>query len=222
MAGVDYLVLSLIMLLGQFSPGPDMLLLLRNSLAHPRRAGIFTVLGIAAGLCVHCTLALTGLGVAIRNSATAHALLLTLGGLWLGWLGVKLLLSLRVGAGAEAAAAAAEATADGRRTRAPLGDRAAFLQGLLTNLMNAKAVIFLASVLVSWMGPEPTLARKTGFFLIITGQALLFWSLFVMVLQHPRVERMYHRIERRLNAAFGVALLLLAARALAEGMTPLL
>lgn len=206
---MDYLKLSLIMLLGQFSPGPDMLLLLRNSLAHPRRAGIFTVFGIAAGLCVHTTLALAGLAVVIEKSPKLYAALLTAGGLWLAWLAGKLLFSLR-----QSAPAPETTFVSATGGRRPLGDKAAFLQGLLTNLTNPKAVIFLASVLVSWIGPEPSFARKAGFFLIIVGQALVFWSLFVHVLQHPRAERLYLRAERPINAAFGLGLMAIALRAL--------
>ena len=40
---MPYLSFAVILLLAQFSPGPDMLLLLKNAVNHPLRAGLWTV-----------------------------------------------------------------------------------------------------------------------------------------------------------------------------------
>ena len=50
------------MLLGQFSPGPDFLLILKNALNHGRKAAFFSAAGISLGLIIHTTLAIAGLG----------------------------------------------------------------------------------------------------------------------------------------------------------------
>jgi threonine/homoserine/homoserine lactone efflux protein len=56
--------------------------------------------------------------------------------------------------------------------------------------------------------------RKVGFWLIVVGQALVFWSLFVWLLQRPAVQRAYLGAERVWNGGFGLALGLVAVRAL--------
>src|SRR4026208_383720 len=91
---MDYLAFAFVMLVAQFSPGPDMLLLLKNAVNHPLRAGLWTVAGIALGLTVHTTLALTGLSIISRDSATAARILNLCGGLYLGWLSFQLLASV--------------------------------------------------------------------------------------------------------------------------------
>ena len=58
------------MLLGQFSPGPDFLLILKNALNHGRRAAFFSAAGISLGLMIHTTLAVAGLGFLFHNSET--------------------------------------------------------------------------------------------------------------------------------------------------------
>lgn len=201
-AGVDYLAFSLWMLAAQFSPGPDMLLLIRNSLAHPARAGLFTVLGIAAGLTVHLTAVFTGLALAVRNSPAWFSGLMLVGGVWLIWLGLQVIRSRP-----------APVTAMGPVRRLPLGDGAAFLQGLLTNLTNLKAILFLATVMLAWLGENDGWSRKGAAAAIILGQALLFWSLFVLALQHPVVRRGWHRTARPLHLIFGLGLILLGAGA---------
>lgn len=207
---MDYFFFSLLMLAAQFSPGPDMLLLMRNALAHPLRAGLWTVVGIAAGLCVHLAAVLTGLTLAVKESRVLFPALLLAGGGWLGWLGVGLLRARPGGVAAE-----------GGDSRVPLGAGAAFLQGLLTNLTNAKAVLFLATVVLAWLGPAPGLGRRVAAGGIIVGQALLFWSLFVLALQHPGVRRVWLRCVRPLHFVFGAGLILLGLSALRDGWTGL-
>ena len=59
-----------VMALGQFSPGPDMILLTRTALAEGAKAGAWMALGIATGLTVHTSIAVAGLAVAFQQSAT--------------------------------------------------------------------------------------------------------------------------------------------------------
>ena len=197
---VDYLAFSLLMLLAQFSPGPDMLLLIRNSLAHPLRAGLWTVAGIAAGLSVHLTAVLTGLALAVKESRVLFPALLLTGGAWLSWMALQLIRTRPEPPDAS--------TGD---QRLPLSDRAAFLQGLLTNLTNAKAVL-------AWLGTAPTASRKAAAAAIILCQALLFWGLFVLALQHPVVRRGWHRTARPLHLLFGIGLLALGLNAIRDGI----
>ena len=201
---MDYAAFALVMLLGQFSPGPDMLLLMRNAMSLPLRTALCTVFGIAAGLLIHTTLAVGGVAVALQRSPVAARALAIAGGLYLGWLAIQLLRS---------AWRPAPAATDPEKA-APLSPRAAFLQGFLTNLLNPKAVFFLVGVLATMLGPEPPLARRLIFCAIVVGQALVFWSLFVRLLQAAPVRRAYLAAERGWNAAFGLALAAVAIRAL--------
>jgi threonine efflux protein len=205
---VDYLTFALVMLLAQFSPGPDMLLLLKNAVNHPLQAGLWTVVGIVAGLTVHTTLALTGVSLIIRTSSVAAGVLNVCGGLYLGWLAFHLLRSVWKSRGA----GELKGTTDGTMT--PLPARDAFLQGLITNLLNPKAALFLLGVLAACAGPDSTLLHKLGYAAIILGQALVFWSLFVWLLQRGPVRRLYLNSQRLLNLFFGLGLATLAVMAL--------
>jgi threonine efflux protein len=202
---MEYLGFALVMLMAQFSPGPDMLLLLKNAVNHPLRAGLCTVLGIVCGLTVHTTLALTGVTVIFQQSPAAARLLSAAGGLYLLWLAVKLLRSALPKPAATTPASAGEQ---------PLSDRAAFLQGLLTNLLNVKAVLFLLSFTAAALKTDASPARAAIIAAIVLGQALVFWMLFVWLLKHPGIAARYRHAERPLNLLFGLGLLLLAAGAL--------
>ncbi len=189
------------MLAAQFSPGPDMMMLLKNAVTHPLRAGLFTVLGIAAGLCVHLTAILLGLAVVFQTYPMAARVLGIGGGLYLAWLSWQLLRSVLRAPDAEQKAA----RANGPET--PLPDRAAFAQGMITNLLNPKAILFLLGVLSPALQEDSGAARKLAFAGIIIGQALVFWSLFVWLLKRRTVRDLYLAAERPLNLAFGLGLL---------------
>ena len=88
---LDLLGFAGMMLLAQFSPGPDMLLLTRTSLSEGAKSGVLMSLGIATGLAVHATLALGGLVLIIQQNE-----LLRLGIKWfavcyLGWIAWSLI-----------------------------------------------------------------------------------------------------------------------------------
>lgn len=205
---MDYWQISLAMLGAQFSPGPDMLLLIRNALSLPLRAALLTVAGIAAGLCVHSFCVIAGLAAVMRQKPEVERTVSVLGGLYLGWLGVKLLRSVFQ------QSIPADPEPDDAGSAREDSPHSAFMQGLLTNLLNPKAAVFILGFVATNLGPSPGPGRQAAFFGIIVGQALVFWSLFVLLLQRPGVVRIYQRSERGLNLVFGVLLLLLAGRAL--------
>jgi threonine efflux protein len=196
---------ALTMLAAQFSPGPDMLLLVQSSVQHSLRAGLWIVLGIVCGLAIHCTLAGLGLTALLQGHPWFFRSMMLLGGMYLGWLALKLLSSLRQ---------RPTATAETNPTSNSLSDRAAFLRGFITNLTNVKAMLFLASFLAAGLRDDSSTERKTILIAIILVQALVGWSLFVWLLQRPAIRSWYQRAERFLNATFGILLLLIALQLL--------
>ncbi|MEZ5303036.1 MAG: LysE family transporter [Verrucomicrobiales bacterium] len=87
----DYLLFAGILVVGQFTPGPDLLLITRNALA-AERAGpaLATALGVCAGLVAHTAAAFGGLGLAVQAMPDLQAALSVAGALYLAYLGVQL------------------------------------------------------------------------------------------------------------------------------------
>ena len=125
-------------LLLNLTPGADMLFIVSRSAARGARAGAAAALGVGAGCLVHVTAAAAGLSALIAASATAFAVVKWLGAVYLVWLGAGLLRARRAGAVpvVEGAARAPEQTL-----------RAVFLQGMLTNVLNPKIVLFFLAFL---------------------------------------------------------------------------
>lgn len=194
---------SLTMLAAQFSPGPDMLLLLKAAVNHPLRGGLFIVLGIVAGLSIHCAVAALGLSAIIQANPVAFQIMMICGAIYLSWIAYKLFRSLR------SEPAEPLLTSNGGHE---ISDGGAFLQGFLTNITNAKAFLFLTSFIASGLRDDPGPGRKWLLIGIIIGQALVGWSLFLWLLKRPLLRHGYLKLERPLNAVFAVLLLAIASQ----------
>lgn len=73
-------------------PGPDILLVLTESITRGKEKGIALSMGLCSGVLLHTLAAATGLSLLIQNSATAFQVLKYLGALYLfylAWLALK-------------------------------------------------------------------------------------------------------------------------------------
>lgn len=196
-----------VMALGQFSPGPDMLWLTRVALRDGRRAGILTALGIACGLAVHATLALTGLALLLhRHAGLRLAFTLAAAG-YLAWLAWRI------------ARAPGTATAGGVAPAKPVSRP--FLRGLGCNLANPKAALFIAAVCTPFLesaGRPPWFAA--ALWCIIVFQGAILWSLWATVLQLRGARTLYQHHARHIDIAFAATLAVVAAWLLLGSVFP--
>jgi threonine efflux protein len=181
---------AVVMAIGQFSPGPDMLWLTRVALRDGRRAGIRTAIGIACGLAVHATLALTGLALLLHRHASLRMAFALAAAGYLGWLAIRILREPGVVADGGAAA----------RPGRP------FLRGLLCNLANPKVAIFIAAVSTPFLESARSPWLALGLWIIIVFQGGALWVLWANFLQIQRVRKIYHAQARRIDLAFAITL----------------
>jgi threonine/homoserine/homoserine lactone efflux protein len=203
---LDYCYFAFLMLVGQLSPGPDMLLILKNSFNHNLRAALFTIAGIISGIIIHTTIALTGLTFLFKESGTFYQVFKYGGALYLSYLGIKLLLSVR----------AKRVTSDDARpigSSAPLADRSAFLQGFITNLLNPKVIIIISSILLMFLDAGSSPAERFTYAAILVIEGSTVWILFALLLQTKAAKSQFLRWQNPINTLFGLLLLALAIRA---------
>jgi threonine/homoserine/homoserine lactone efflux protein len=142
------------------TPGPDTALTVRNTLLGGRRSGVLTAAGVGAGQACWTLAASAGVVALLQASEPAFLALRLAGAAYLVFLGVQALAgALRGGPGPVVAGP------DGG-----LAGRAAFRQGLISNLGNPKMAVFFTSLL-------PQFGGASFFGLLLFG--LLFCSMTV-------------------------------------------
>lgn len=143
----NYLAFLGIALVVITTPGPDTALTIRNTLIAGARGGIFTAIGVSAGLMIWALAASAGVVGVLVASAPVFEALRYAGAAYLIWVGVQSLLSaLRP--------AIAAPTTSGPDNRRRLGALGAFRQGLINDLANPKIAAFFASLFPQFVPAE--------------------------------------------------------------------
>lgn len=151
------------------TPGLDTFYILARSSGEGRIAGMGAVLGINAGCLVHTMAAIVGLSAILMTWALAFTVLKYVGVAYLCWTGARMLMKRKI---------AQTATVTSGK-----GFRSAFLQGLLTNVLNPKVALFYLAFLppfVSLHEPRAQLGLLVlGLSFMGTG---LCWSMILAML----------------------------------------
>jgi threonine/homoserine/homoserine lactone efflux protein len=204
---MDVVGFALLAAILTMSPGQDTVLVLRNATAAGAAAGVATTAGVCSGLFFHAALSALGVSALLAASESAFRALRWLGGAYVVWLGLQSLLRAR--------RARRLALAPGRGAAA----RSAYVQGLLSNLLNANTAVFYLALLPQFaVLPETVLTDSL--LLAALHFAMAFAWLSGVSLVADRARRLLARpsVLRGVDAVAGVALVGFGLRlALARG-----
>lgn len=88
----EFLVIYSIFLLGAITPGPDFIMIVRNSTGYGSKVGFKTVLGVCVGCFITLSYILIGVGVIFNEVPILKEIIKYVGAMYLFYLGVKSLL----------------------------------------------------------------------------------------------------------------------------------
>jgi threonine/homoserine/homoserine lactone efflux protein len=181
------------------TPGPDMVLVLRNGALGGTGAAWHTGLGCCTGIAVHAGAAVLGLSALLAASATAFTVVKLVGAAYLVWLGLTALRHSR---------------RPGEPSHGPpVPSGGHYRQGLLTNLTNPKiALLFLTLLPQIIAADEPRVATSAvlaGVFLVI---AVLWWRVFSLAIGGLGGLLSRPRVRTALDGLTGVVLIGLGVR----------
>jgi RhtB (resistance to homoserine/threonine) family protein len=192
------------------APGPDFMLVMRNTVRGGRRAGWVTACGTLSGLTVWALAAALGLSALLRVSHVAYNVLRFCGAAYLIWLGATSLGNFRR-KGTDRAGRAPDIAALGQ---APSRPGRAYLNGMLSNLLNPKISVFFMAFLPAFV---PAGASASQFSLVLGAWFIAETGLWLAVvawladrgvrwLRRPRVQRWLERITGIVLIGFGLRL----------------
>ena len=186
------------------APGPDMFYVITRGMAHGRRAGIVSAIGVVCGILVHTTAAALGLTLILQTSAVAFLFVKYIGAAYLLYLGIK---------------AWRDKSTFSLQSPAPVIDsRALFWQGVLSNVLNPKIAIFFLAFLPQFVDKR---SDHITLQMLILGLTFAFFGLcFLLVVgyssgviggwltRQPQYAQFFQRLAGGILIALGIRLAL--------------
>jgi len=152
-------------------PGPDMILLLQTGARQGKGAALATAVGLALARGCHVALAALGLAALFKAAPwTFDAVRLT-GSVYLLWIGIQCLRTRLL-----------PTLADANTVEEKPRYRQAIQRGLLTNLLNPKALLFCSVLLPQFIEPQagPVLGQFAALGVVLVAVGLLFDSAYAL------------------------------------------
>ena len=188
------------------TPGQDTALVVKNTLAGRRRAGVATALGVSTGQLAWALATSAGLAAVLVASEQLFLAIRLLGAAYLTYLGLAALWSaLRRRSHAHAAASPPS-----------LGRVAAFRQGALSNLGNPKMAVFFTSLLPQFASGGPAFAGLLALGLVFSLLTLVWLGAYAVAVARAGGLLRRPAVRRALDAVTGAVLVALGLRLATE------
>lgn len=187
------LTVAVVHLLAVISPGPDFMMITRNSLIYSRKAGMYSAVGLGFGILVHVTYSLIGIGYLISKSILLFSFIKYLGAAYLIYIGYKSITSKR------------DRTEDNVVVQKREISRWKAIQiGFLTNVLNPKATLFFLSLFTIVIDPKTPLGVKMFMGAEMSAVTVLWFVFVAYIFSHnlikDRLNKVQHYAEKFIGA----------------------
>lgn len=182
-------------LIGIISPGPDFLLITRNSLLIGKKTAIFSALGVSAGTIIHTIYSIIGLGLIISKSLMLFSLIKYLGAIYLFYIAFKSLKSH-----------SSQKDSNCGTIKSNMSFTQAFTMGFLTNVTNPKAILFYLSLFTLVIRPTTPVPVKMFYGFEVFLLAFIWFSFVVFLFSchfiTSKLQKLENYMEKFISYAF--------------------
>ncbi|OPG05968.1 lysine transporter LysE [Streptomyces sp. GKU 895] len=189
----EILAVAVITVLAVIAPGADFAMVVRNSYLHGRRTGVLAATGVAAGVLVHVTYTMLGVGLLIASSTFLFTVIKLVGAAYLVYIGIR---TFR---------ARGEVEVD-LETTSDLTPLQALRSGFLTNVLNPKTTLFVVSTFAQVVSPGTPVYQQVGYGLFMSLAHLLWFGVVAVFFSHDRMRTLMLRGQKVLNKVIGSVL----------------
>lgn len=191
-------------------PGPDTAIATKNTLTVGKKGGFQTIIGSCCGLLIHTLAAVIGLSAIIVKSAYVFAILKYVGAVYLCYLGVKTLWSLK------GLRLQQEDENDESMKDSKYHSHSCFKQGFLTNITNPKVAVFFLTFLPQFIdGTGNTFLPFLMMGIMYTALTALWFVFYVYLLdkisafmKKPKTKTVIEGLTGTILIGFGIKLAL--------------
>ncbi|MFE7183634.1 LysE family translocator [Streptomyces erythrochromogenes] len=189
----EVIAVAVITLLAVISPGADFAMVVCNSYLYGRPTGLFAAAGVAAGVLVHVSYTMLGVGLLIASSTALFTVIKLAGAAYLVWIGIR---TFR---------ARAEVTVD-LESKPQLTRLGAMRSGFLTNVLNPKTTLFVVSTFTQVVDPGTSLWQQAGYGLFMSAAHLGWFGAVAVFFSVSSLRERMLKAQKTLNRAIGSVL----------------
>lgn len=193
----ELITVATLHLLAVMSPGPDFVMITRNSLMYSKRTGILSAVGLGLGIMVHVAYSLIGIGLIISKSIVAFSVLKYLGAAYLIYIGYKSIRSKPKQFSNE----------EVETIQTDLTSFQAIKIGFLTNALNPKATLFFLALFTQVIHQSTPLYIKLFYGIEMSVMTFVWFSLVSLIFTNRIVKNRFSGIQHYLERATGLILI---------------
>jgi len=181
-------------------PGPDLILLIKNSLQFGRKQGIATSLGVAIALMIHIAYTILGFAILIEMFPSLLDIIKVLGSLYLIWLGWKTIRgrSKPINETTEKTSAKDNSMKN------------SFNEGFMCNLLNPNAVLFVLSVFSQLITIHTPMYMNWLYGFIVILIVFAFYAIFAIFISNKKFRQFYIDYKHWFDNILGFILIIFA------------
>lgn len=189
------------------SPGPDFVVVMRNTLVRWRTHWFATSCGVAAALMVHGIIVVAGLWALISASVILYQIIKIWGALYLLHLAIQLRRS--------SPQSSQENDTNAKNTKL-VSLSQSFLSGFITNITNPKVIVFLLALFSQVFTADTTTLTYILSASIIATITLIRFGLVSYLLWNGLIQKKVYKYQTSMNKVFGTMLWALWIKILVE------
>lgn len=194
----DWLSLAAICILGAFSPGPSLMVILSITASNGRKAGFFSSFGHGLGVFIYALLSATGLSIILNTYSQLLILVQFLGALFLLYIGIRTMRSLFL------------TTADSSKVSSKNMMPNRFIDGFLIAIFNPKIAAFFLSLFSQFLIVGQTFIIHLGMALLAGTIDTIAYLAMVTLASTSIMLKFLSTYKKSVEASFGLLLIMLS------------
>ena len=195
-----FLTVALLHLFAVASPGPDFVLVSRQSFRYGRMVAIWTSAGIAIGILFHVALSLAGLSLLLQNQPDFFWYLKLVAALYIGYLGLTSLILK------------GPINLQGNSTDGEGRYLKSISSGFLTNALNPKAFIFFITVFTLVINEDTGIVIKSLLGIYMSTATFIWFTFISILLTNQKATERFGKAIPWVEKITGLFLLILAIK----------
>ena len=204
----EFLTIALAHLLAVASPGPDFIVVTKQSMTAGTRPALWTSLGVGGAILLHVTYCILGVAILLTQSPDLFRITRFLAAAYLVYLGIQALRNARF---------SRKGVGQADQFRPAGTAKRAFMLGFLTNGLNPKATLFFLALFTAVIDDSTPTLIQAAYGIYMAVATFIWFAALSLLLTTARVRDTLLRAGVWLEGGMGVVLILLAVQIVATG-----